>query len=187
MIDLSHRSTEIELMDLPQISPEDYARALADLAKVNRITLTHRPILKWLEQATDSWPAGHRFSLLDVASGHGDLLRAIHVWGTKRGFKLDLRGIDLNPRSALEAAAATPPGMVITWQTGDVFAHTPDPAPDFIITSQFTHHLDDTQVVALLRWMERTGRPGYPATPKALRPWRSPRPCSSAPCWTIAR
>jgi 2-polyprenyl-3-methyl-5-hydroxy-6-metoxy-1,4-benzoquinol methylase len=148
-------------MDLPETSPQDYALALADLAKVNRFTLTHRPILRWLDKATDNWSAGHRLSVLDVASGHGDLLRAIHLWASQRGFKFELHGIDLNPRSAIEAAAATPPGMKITWHTGDVFAHTPDPAPDFIITSQFTHHLDDAQVVALLRWMERHAKRGW--------------------------
>ena len=54
-----------------------------------------------------------------------------------------LAGIDLDPRSAGIAAAATPPGMAIDWRTGDVFDHVPDPAPDFIVSSQFTHHLTD--------------------------------------------
>jgi 2-polyprenyl-3-methyl-5-hydroxy-6-metoxy-1,4-benzoquinol methylase len=161
MIDLSKRSTQTELMDLPETSPADYAAALADLAKVNCITLTHRPVLQWLDHATQNWPAGHRLSVLDVASGQGDLLRAIHAWGSKRGFKMDLRGIDMNARSAVEAAAATPPGVNITWQTGDVFAHIPNPAPDFIVTSQFAHHLDDAAVVALLRWLEKNAKRGW--------------------------
>jgi len=37
-----------------------------------------------------------------------DLLRAIHSWATRRGLMLVLSGIDLNPRSAIEAVAATP-------------------------------------------------------------------------------
>ena len=89
-------------------------------------------------------------SVLDVASGQGDLLRAIHSWATRRGLMPMLSGIDLNPRSAIEAVAATPTGTVIAWKTGDVFDQAPEPKPDFVVSSQFAHHLTDDQVVAFL-------------------------------------
>jgi SAM-dependent methyltransferase len=161
VIDLSHRSTEIELMDRPETSPSDYAKALADLARVNQVTLTHRPVLAWLETATAGAPPGTRISILDIASGQGDLLRAIKAWGRKRKLRLVLAGLDLNPRSALEAAAATPKPMGIMWQTGDVFDHVPNPPADFIVSSQFTHHLDDEHVVAFLNWLERHAAKGW--------------------------
>ena len=56
-----------------------YQRCLSDLASVNRITLTHRPTLRWLAKATKSLPAGASFSVLDLAYGQGDLLRTIYV------------------------------------------------------------------------------------------------------------
>ncbi len=84
-----------------------------------------------------------------------DLLRAIHSSATRRGLMLVLSGIDLNPRSAIEAVAATPTGTVIAWETGDVFDQAPEPKPDFVVSSQFAHHLTDDQVVAFLLWLER--------------------------------
>lgn len=161
MIDLSRRSTEIEVMDQPETSRADYALALADLARVNQVTFTHRPVLSWLEAATAGAPRGTRFSILDIASGQGDLLRAIRIWGRKRGLRLVLAGLDLNPQSAVEAQAATPALMGIVWQTGDVFNHVPEPAADFIVSSQFTHHLDNDQVVAFLQWLERHSVRGW--------------------------
>ena len=161
MTDLSRRSTEIELMDAPETTPEDYARALADLAAVNRVTFTHRPVIGFLDAATRDWPRGTTLSVLDVASGQGDLLRAIHRWGTKRGFVLQLAGVDLNPASAVQAAAATPAEMQIAWHTADVFDYVPQPRPDFIVSSQFTHHLDDDSVVAFLQWLSRTAGRGW--------------------------
>ncbi len=158
-MDLSRRSTEIELMDRPETSPADYARALADLARVNRVTLTHRPVLQWLDAATRDLPRGSAMSVLDVASGQGDLLRAIHRWGQSRGLRLSLSGLDLNPASAVEAAAATPAAMGIVWRTGDVFDDAP--SVDFIVSSQFTHHLDDAAVVDFLVWLERHARRGW--------------------------
>jgi hypothetical protein len=89
-----------------------------------------------------------------------DLLRAIHSWATRRGLMLVLSGIDLNPHSAIEAVAATPTGTVIAWETSDVFDQAPEPKPDFVVSSQFAHHLTDDQLVA-----HHTA----PTTPSSLR------------------
>ncbi|WP_419759711.1 methyltransferase domain-containing protein [Acidisoma sp.] len=148
-------------MDETTTSPEDYARCLADLETVNRITFTHRPTLRWLDEATASLRPGAPISILDVACGHGDLLRAIHRWSVKRGISAKLEGIDLNPRSAVAAALATPPEMAINWRIGDVFKYRPESPPDFIVSSQFSHHLDDLQVVAFLAWLERNAAWGW--------------------------
>jgi SAM-dependent methyltransferase len=160
-MDLSRRSTDTELMDETTTSPADYAQCLADLEMVNRITFTHRPTLRWLDRATASLRPGAPISILDVASGHGDLLRAIHRWSVRRGITVKLEGIDLNPRSAAAAALATPPEMGITWLVGNVFSCRPASPPDFIVSSQFTHHLDDVQVVAFLSWLQRHAAWGW--------------------------
>ena len=161
MTDLRARSTEDEIMDRPDTPPADYARALADLAKVNAMTMTHRPILRWIQAQTATLPVGQKISVLDVACGHGDLLRAIHRWGSARGLRMDLRGLDRNLRSTAEAQAATPADMTITWITADVFGHVPLPAVDFIVTSQFTHHLDNDHVAGLLIWLDTNAKRGW--------------------------
>jgi hypothetical protein len=61
----------------------------------------------------------------------------------------------------MAARQATPAGMTVDYRTGDVFAYTPEVAPDFIVSSQFTHHLADADVVRLLQWFDKT----------ALRDW----------------
>jgi SAM-dependent methyltransferase len=161
MIDLSHRHDIPEAMDDPDFPDAEYQRCLSDLAALNRLTLTHRPTLRWLARATRDWPRGAPVSVLDVACGHGDLLRAIHRWATRAGLRPVLSGVDLNPRSASVAAAATPAGMDIAWHHADVFDYAPEPRPDFIVSSQFAHHLSDAQVVALLGWMDRYAGRGW--------------------------
>ena len=49
----------------------------------------------------------------------------------------------------------------ITYRTGDVFAIDAAESFDFIISSQFTHHLTDGQVVMFIRWMEAHARRGW--------------------------
>lgn len=160
-MDLSRRSDLSERMDDPALPRADYERCLHDLAAVNRVTFTHRPTLRWLDRAARDLPVDRVVSILDVACGEGDLLRAVRRWAKRRGRTVRLEGIDLNPRSAVAAAAQTPPDWGIVWRTGDVFDHAPDPSPDFIVTSQFTHHLTDADIVRFLRWLERHAAKGW--------------------------
>ena len=160
-MDLSRRSSLPELMDTERVDQADFARCLADLATVNRLTLAHRPTLAWLARATRELPPGGSFRVLDVACGEGDMLRAIARWAARHGLHPVLEGVDLNPHSAPAARAATPPGMAITFHTADVFEFRPELPPDFVVSSLFTHHLADAQVVRFLRWMSATARRGW--------------------------
>ncbi len=158
---LKERSAEPELMDNDDISNADYNQCLADLAAVNRITRTHQATVLWLDRAIRCLPANTPITILDVACGQGDLLRMIHRFASQHHLRITLQGLDINPNSAIAARQATPSSMDITYYTGDVFAFTPAPPPDFIVSSQFTHHLSDSQVVSFLLWMERHARQGW--------------------------
>jgi SAM-dependent methyltransferase len=160
-MDLSRRSTTPEEMDAETTTVAEYARCLRDLAGVNRITLTHRATLRWLTRATRDLPQGGHIGVLDVACGNGDLLRAIRRWADRRGVNVTLEGIDLNPRSAEVARAATAPEVAVRYRTGDVFAFAPRPLPDLIVSSQFAHHLTDDEVVRFLHWLDRYAARGW--------------------------
>ena len=157
---LSARSDAAELMDTDCVDAADYGRCLRDLARVNTVTLARRPTLAWLDRAMRRRRAGEAISVYDVAFGHGDMLRAVARWGQRRGRAVSLWGVDLNP-SAPETARAASPGLALRLAAGDVLATVPDPEPDYIISSLFTHHLSDAQVVSFLQWMERHARHGW--------------------------
>ena len=148
-------------MDGPGVSDAEYRRCLHDLAQVNRVTFTHAATLKWLARAIGRQAPARPVSIMDVAYGDGDLLRAIGHWAARRGLPVALQGIDLNPRSAAAARAATPPHLSIDFRTGDVFADAPRPLPDFIVSSQFAHHLADVDVVRFLTWLETHAARGW--------------------------
>lgn len=159
-MDLSARATLDEEMDAPGLDEAVYRRCLRDLAALNRLTMTHRATLQWLERVTKGLPEGAGISVLDVAYGQGDLLRAIGHWAAKRGLQARLLGVDLNPRSRVAAMAATPADQKIAFCTGDVFDFVPGPV-DFIVTSQFTHHLTGPEIVRLLGWLEAHAGRGW--------------------------
>ena len=100
MRSLAARALEDEQMDAAELDPATYAAILTDLAKVNRLTMTARPTLGFLERALGR---ATTFRLLDVGFGDGDMLRAIARWADARDIRADLTGIDLNPKSAAVA------------------------------------------------------------------------------------
>jgi SAM-dependent methyltransferase len=149
---LSHRSTQQERMDTDCADFADYSRCLRDLSRVNTVTLTHRPMLAWLAER-----ARPDFSVLDIACGHGDALRKIRA----RYPDARLTGIDLNPWATKAARQATDPASGIDFINGDAFAYAPEKKADFIITSQFTHHLTDEQIVGFLDWLQANAGLGW--------------------------
>ncbi len=159
MIDLSARAAGPEILDGDDVGAELFARVMADLASVSRVMLAHAPTIGFLQRATRGLPRGSAISVLDVGSGEGDLLRRIRRWSDRRGLEAELTGLDLNPRAAAAAASRTPEAMAIRYVTGDVFAHAG--TADFVVSSLFTHHLTDAQLIGFLHWMQRHARRGW--------------------------
>ena len=155
---LRRRSDAPELMDTDCADFEDYRRCLSDLTRVNAVTLTHRPVLAWLARETAGLTS---FCLLDVGCGHGDLLRRVRRWADRRGIEARLVGVDLNPWAGRVAREATPAAARIEYVTGDVFSLRLEVRPDFIVSSQFAHHLTDEGVAAFIRWQEEHAARGW--------------------------
>ncbi len=147
-------------MDTETISAADFAGCLADLAAVNSVTLARPPTIAFMRRVSRGMEAGAQLTVLDVGFGEGDMLRRIYRWGARRGLRMELSGVDLNPWSTTAARAATPAGMDIRYITGDLF-DLPWGETDVVISSLFTHHLTDAQVVEFLVWMEARARRGW--------------------------
>ncbi len=159
MPDFSRRSLAPELMDGDDVSMQDFAACMADLARVNTVTLARRPTLAFIDQALANLPGEP--TILDVGFGAGDMLRHIARMLKRKGRSARLVGIDLNPRSEPAARVMTPDEMRIEWVTGDACAWTDRERPDLIISSLVTHHMTDPEIVRFARWMEDTARSGW--------------------------
>jgi SAM-dependent methyltransferase len=157
----AQRSHESELMDSEPVSLEDYRTCLQHLAQVNALTLTHGPILKWLDRVDRRLEPNQCMRIVDVGYGYGDLLRRIASWGRRRGRRVELIGIDLNPMSAPIAQAATPAGTAIDYRTGNIFDFEPDQPIDVVVSSQTAHHLSDEELASFVAWMERVTARGW--------------------------
>ena len=160
-IDFDRRVSPSELPELMDgdCSYEDFRNCLRSLEKVNRWLLGYRPTLAWLERLPHG--SRHPIHIVDVGSGGGDLLRQIARWARRRRIPVQLTGIDLNPYAGRAAAESTPEELGITWETGDAMMYRPDKPIDIVVSSLMAHHLEDDEIIALLRWMEAAARIGW--------------------------
>jgi SAM-dependent methyltransferase len=160
-IDFSRRASPRDLPELMDgnCSYEEFRDCLRSLEQVNRLFLGYRPTLAWLKRL----PRELRdpIHVLDVGSGGGDLLRQIAQWSRRSGVAVQLTGIDLNPYAARAAAESTPKEFGIKWVTGDALTYRPDCPVDIVVSSLTAHHLEEEEIVALLRWLEITARKGW--------------------------
>jgi SAM-dependent methyltransferase len=159
MRDFSRRSDEAELMDDPAVDLATFRDCLRDIAKVNVVTLARFPTLAFLEQLRRDGrlDIGRPVEIVDVGSGFGDALSIIGDWARHHGVAVKLTGIDLNPWSAQIAAEAGE--STARFVTADVFDY--DGPADIVVSSLFTHHLDDGDVARFLRWMEARATIGW--------------------------
>ena len=162
-VDFSRRATTPELMDTEDCDFATFRGCLMDLARVNRLTLAARPTIAYLDGLARSGrlPEGRPLQIVDVGSGYGDMLRHVADWAAGRSVPVQLTGIDLNPWSEKAAREATPAEVPVSWRTMNIFDYRPDTQPDLVISSLFTHHLDDAALVRFLVWMEETASIGW--------------------------
>ena len=158
VLDFSQRAQLTELMDEP-CSRDVMRHCLRDLARVNRWFLAYRPTLNWLDSLalTNDKP----IHILDVGCGYGDSLRRIERWAKDRNLSVALTGCDLNPDTIAIAREASPAQSRIRWIASDVFDLDLRKPVDIVLSSLFTHHLTEDEIVNFLAWMENTAQVGW--------------------------
>jgi 2-polyprenyl-3-methyl-5-hydroxy-6-metoxy-1,4-benzoquinol methylase len=158
-IDFGHRAQLSELMDEP-CSRDELRACLRDLSRLNRWFLAYRPLLDWLGTVALS-SSSRPLHILDVACGYGDSLRRIERWARTRGIAVELTGLDLNPDAIAIAAEASSSTSTIRWVASDVFAFQADKPVHFVVSSLFTHHLTEPDLIRFVQWMEVNSKLGW--------------------------
>ena len=87
------------------------------------------------------------------------MLRCIERWARRRGVAVSLVGIDLNPYAARAAKEFSGKDSAIEWITGDALSY--DRPIDVVISSLFTHHLSEQEIVRFLGWSESVAQRGW--------------------------
>ena len=172
---MSQRSLEREFMD-DHTPPQDVVDDVFwFLGAINHWLGGTRATLRRFEELSRGWRAGQRVEILDVATGGGDLARALVRWGRERGFDVRVTALDIS-RSALSSArrrgtdGAGEPAL--RFVCADV-RRMPcrDRVFDYVTCALFFHHLTDDDVVRTLQSFDRVAARGIVVN-DLIRRWR---------------
>ncbi len=159
--DLSRRSTEAEIMDTAVTTFAEFDECLRQIEAVNNLTLGYRPVLSWLKERLPSVSSEVSLTIIDIGCGRGEMLRQIWSWTKKQKINVNLTGIDINPWSTASAEKSTPKNMGIYYKTSDIFEMNTTEKYDFIISTHFTHHLGNDELIRFLQWMDSHALQGW--------------------------
>jgi SAM-dependent methyltransferase len=146
-----------EWMDEPGADPEHLRLSLRYLRRINALLGYTRSTLSHLERFSRHWQPGETIRIVDIATGSGDVPRAMLRWAKPRGFNLQTVGVDLH---AMTARAADAHDAVQIVQANAMQLPFADGSFDYATTSLFLHHLSNAEVVKVLSEMGRVARRG---------------------------
>ncbi len=148
-------------MDGSDVDAGEIRRSLRFIRRVNSLLGYTRATLSHLKRFSGGWKPDRPITILDVATGSADVPLAICRWASRAGFDVRIVALDRHELTCRVAREQTEREMRIHIIRGDAMRLPFDDGSfDYVITSMFLHHLDEDQVVAVLREMDRVARRG---------------------------
>ena len=135
-----------ELLDDPRADPAAVRAQLADIARLNRLFGGTHAVVAALEPILRRASGRHRWTLLDVGTGCGDIPRALAAAARRYGIELRTIGLERIPEAARLAGAA---GLGAVIGDGNALPFRPH-SVDIVLASQVLHHLPRATAV---RWI----------------------------------
>ncbi len=151
---LSQRSTTaVELMDDPDCDLAALRRTYARFAVVNRLVAGWRGVYRALVRPLLS--ATRTTTLLDLGCGGGDLAAALRGWAHDDGCRLDVLGVDPDPRAyAFLTERPAVPGVRFR-QTDSADLVGAGEQFDVVVSNHLLHHLAPAELAGVLADSER--------------------------------
>jgi SAM-dependent methyltransferase len=159
---LERRGEAQELLDLPEHEPAELGANLRDIQRVNRLAGGSATTLRHLPGLLDHIPRDRPAEILDLATGSGDIPRAIMAWAARCDRSIRLTVTDLSPQILAEARRTLSDVPGVTFTICDARAvPMPERTFDVVLCSLALHHFAPEEAVQVLREMDRLSRTGF--------------------------
>jgi ubiquinone/menaquinone biosynthesis C-methylase UbiE len=151
-----------ELLDQVGHDPAELAANLADIRRVNRLAGGTRATLRELPALLAAVPADRPATVLDLATGSGDIPRALIDRCRRRGRSVEVIASDVSPEILAEARRHLAGYPEVTFAEHDARAVAlPDRGVDIVLCALALHHFRPEEAVLVLREMARLARVGF--------------------------
>ena len=146
------------MMDDPDVDRADLDRSLPFIRMVNRRLGGASAAVRHLARWSSQWPAGETILVIDIVTGSADIPLAITRWARGAGRRVHVTGIDLHPTTlqlAREHVGEVPNIELVQADALQLMDRFEAGAFDYAHAGMFLHHLDDIEVMTVLRIMDR--------------------------------
>lgn len=158
---LKERSDQFEIMDDMTMSGPELKRTLDLLASINLYLGGNALTLNGIEKMMESVSNKNPIRIVDLGCGNGDMLRKLHIFGKKKGYDLELLGIDANPASVAYATELSEGMSNVSFSTVNIFSpEFREMEYDIAIATLFMHHFSDEEITDLLSGIKKKSRIG---------------------------
>jgi 2-polyprenyl-3-methyl-5-hydroxy-6-metoxy-1,4-benzoquinol methylase len=161
--DLSHRHFAPEQMDAPDCDPARLDQTYNELASINHWLSRARTLLSRHVLAHAARTPDRPVRFADVGCGGGDLLPFMHQRARDLGLRMEIVGVDANPRAVSFARARL--GLLgldrcgVSILQGSAFAlDDVGPPFDYVFCNHLLHHFPDGEVPQVLGALHRASQ-----------------------------
>ena len=140
--------TQPELMDRPQPVSEELKKDLENLVSLNKRFGSHRLLRYFLNR----WiKPGSVCRVLDLATGAGDLPRAMVQWARSNRIQISVDAVDFQ-QSTLSIAQSPSHGFPeISWRCADIRSYESAAPYDLVHCSLALHHFSEADAINVLQ------------------------------------
>lgn len=160
MPSFKQRSYKPELLDRDDIPFLHIQKNMEELDSINHWLGGHAITLKGLQQLLQHWKGEVPLRIAEIGCGGGDNLRVIGNWARKRGYDVELTGIDIN-KECIAFARDRKSNSEIEFIVSDYRDVQFQQPPHILFSSLFCHHFTDEQLVEMLQWMKEQSTLGF--------------------------
>ncbi|MEI6946150.1 methyltransferase domain-containing protein [Paraflavisolibacter sp. H34] len=133
---------------------------MRELEVINRYLGGHAITVRGVEELVRQRSMDQEVHIAEIGCGGGDNLQAIRRWAERKGIKVQLTGVDINPE-CIAFARQKPVNKGIHFICADYKEADFTPQPHLLFSSLFCHHFTDGELGVMLKWMHRNSRWGF--------------------------
>jgi hypothetical protein len=152
LVDTSHRSSEIEIMDDFTMEGALFRDTLDKLEIINRFLGGNSVTINGLKKILKNQPKNKTITIVDLGCGNGDILRDISKFGRKNNYSFKLIGIDANLAATEYAKELSKEYSELSFKTMDILSEDfKKQSYDVVLCTLFLHHFKNEELISFLK------------------------------------
>ena len=152
LVDTSHRSSEMEIMDDFTMEGSLFRDTLDKLEIINRFLGGNSVTINGLKNLLKNQSKNKTITIVDLGCGNGDILRDVAKFGRKNNYSFNLIGIDANLAAIEYAKELSKEYSELSFKTIDILSEDfKKQSYDVVLCTLFLHHFKNEELISFLK------------------------------------